>query len=276
MGVGVWCSCGERCGGEQGAWRWGWHGCSWQGVSRGCSQRGWLHVLLSPFRWMPSVPRRADERSEDFALRVQEVGGWRGGGMCRTAAVWDGHRGEQGAGRVAEGISGCVCVMGALVHIYCPLLSYFTAYLPPHIEPFCSCQGSSHRVQIFHPLFIMPQIKQSNCFSTLPICAGYFIAPDISYLLVSLFWQDDIATPGPSWFSATLKCIPEALEKSVPSPLALTVAPCTPDTLPSVEGLPGPCVWCAFMCDSSAFHSSWPWSWVWYPHGSPLPTGPST
>ncbi|NXC60393.1 AUP1 protein, partial [Aleadryas rufinucha] len=43
------------------------------GVSRGCSQRGWLHVLLSPLRWLPSVPRRADERSEDFALRVQEL-----------------------------------------------------------------------------------------------------------------------------------------------------------------------------------------------------------
>ncbi|XP_068800117.1 lipid droplet-regulating VLDL assembly factor AUP1 isoform X2 [Struthio camelus] len=30
-------------------------------------------VLLSPFRWMPSVPRRAEELSEDFALRVQEL-----------------------------------------------------------------------------------------------------------------------------------------------------------------------------------------------------------
>lgn len=38
-------------------------------------------VLLSPFRWMPSVPRRAEELSEDFALRVQEVGG-DGMGVC--------------------------------------------------------------------------------------------------------------------------------------------------------------------------------------------------
>lgn len=174
--------------GEQGVWRWGWHGCPWQGVPRGCSQQGWLHVLLSPLRWMPSVPRRADERSEDFALRVQEVGRCCGRGMCRAAAFQGGHRGERGAGRVAEGISGCVFVMGALVHIYCPLeeLSYFMAYFPPHTEPFCSCQGSSHQVQTFHPLFIMPQVKQSSCFSTLPICAGYFTAPDVSYLLVSL------------------------------------------------------------------------------------------
>lgn len=186
-------------------------------------------------------------------------------------------RGQQGAGRVAEGISGCVGVMGALVHIYCPLqeLSYFMGYLLPHTEPFCSCQGSSHRVQTFHPLFYnaTSQTKQlffhPACMCSVPHSFRQTSLSALFDRMILLFLVFHV-------HSATLKCIPEALEKPVPSPLALTIASCTPDMLPSVEGLPGLCVLCVFICDSSALHSSWPWSWVWYPHGSPLPTGPST
>lgn len=44
------------------------------GCPQGLLPAGPAPHAVVPTRWMPSVPRRADERSEDFALRVQEVG----------------------------------------------------------------------------------------------------------------------------------------------------------------------------------------------------------
>lgn len=51
------------------------HCWSQMGLAPAAAREAVSPVLLSPFRWMPSVPRRAEELSEDFALRVQEVGG---------------------------------------------------------------------------------------------------------------------------------------------------------------------------------------------------------
>lgn len=47
-------------------------------VSPGLLPAGLAPCAVVPLRWMPSVPRQADERVEDFALRVQEVGRWCG------------------------------------------------------------------------------------------------------------------------------------------------------------------------------------------------------
>ena len=34
-------------------------------------------------------------------------------------------------------LDGCICMMGTLVHIYCPLLSFSMAYLLTPVQPFC-------------------------------------------------------------------------------------------------------------------------------------------
>lgn len=107
-------------------------------------------ALLSPFRWLPSVPRRAEEPSEDFALRVQEVGGWGGRGLCGLLRF-----GMVPESRVQELpralLDGCICMMGTLAPIYCPLffpwpvcdptfiLLPVTKALPIQFKPFTPC-----------------------------------------------------------------------------------------------------------------------------------------
>lgn len=112
-------------------------------------------ALLSPFRWLPSVPRRAEEPSEDFALRVQEVGEWGGWGL-RTAAVWDGP-GEQELPRAL--LDGCIYMMGTLAPIYCPLFFPWPVCDPPFILLPVTKALLPHPVQTSHSLFITPQIK---------------------------------------------------------------------------------------------------------------------
>lgn len=68
-----------------------------------------------PVRWLPSVPRRVEEPSEDFALRVQEVG-W-------SSARWLQLRlypqERVGAELQRVILDGCIWVMGALAPVYC-------------------------------------------------------------------------------------------------------------------------------------------------------------
>lgn len=155
-------------------------------------------ALLSPFRWLPSVPRRAEEPSEDFALRVQEVGergGW-GSGLLRFGMVPE--SGEEDLPRAL--LDECIYMMGTLAPIYCPLFFPWPVCDPPIYPPACY-QGSPSPSS---PNLSLPvhnttnQIKQ--LFLHLSLMCWHFIAPvpKISYLPVSLFWQDALAYPGPS------------------------------------------------------------------------------
>lgn len=68
--------------------------------------------------------------------------------MCRAAAVWDGHRGEWGASRVAKGISGWVCL--------------YDGNSGPYLLPLII-------IQFFHSLFASPHLSFLPAIKALPI-----------------------------------------------------------------------------------------------------------
>lgn len=115
--------------------------------------------------------------------------------QCPMAAAQAVPTGEGGR-RAAEGDPGWVHLGdGSSGPSLLPMTWFFHGLFAAPFFPFRS-QGSVHRVQMFHSLSIIPQVKQRSWFFTFPLCAGCLIGPvpTISYLPVSLFWQDDNAS----------------------------------------------------------------------------------